>query len=681
MRSMIQSINELTDSREILESRPYPVASITVYIFLSIIISALIWSYFSEKEIVVKANGVIRPYEYETNILNKVTGNVQEIYVKDGQVVKQGDILYTIDHKVLDLQKSILEDQLKKTENEVENLKKLKKSILDGKNYFDKNSEEEYYYYKYMAFYIDRKSIENQVYAVNIQSQDIKDTINNLKLLEQAINQNVNNLNSDSSYYNQFVDYQMNINQKQEKIQQLQTEQDREITNAERTIFDAQQDLQNYLNQYNLNLKTNIEQNKAQLDQLNGEYVQTKDLQNTINNLNLLIQSINDNKNYLPTNSLYYYQFLDYQMNVQQYQYKINQLQNAYNIISQNQDALPTQVDDARTALNAAQQDLEIYKNQYIMNIKANIEQNEEKINQLQGIQAEIQSVENTINNLKLLQKSINDNSNYLSPDSSYYNQFLDYQLNIKQRQDKINELQDNASQQADDEKNAINSAKEELLSYQNQYMLNLKANIEQNETKLKELQANTGSINVEKFTFDTISQIDDNIEADENEIQKLKGDINNINLNIEDYIVKAPTDGTVNMIMNINKGDLLQSGTETVKIIPDKPEYKVQLYISNKDIANIKVGQNIKYHVLALPYQEYGDLTGKITKVGLDSRTDQQSGINYYDAEATINNKTMYSHSGEKGSIKVGMIVEAQVVTRKEKMLYYILEQLNLWN
>ncbi|WP_240495805.1 HlyD family efflux transporter periplasmic adaptor subunit [Thermoanaerobacterium sp. PSU-2] len=678
---MIQSINELTDSREILESRPYPVASITVYIFLSIIISALIWSYFSEKEIVVKANGVIRPYEYETNILNKVTGNVQEIYVKDGQVVKQGDILYTIDHKVLDLQKSILEDQLKKTENEVENLKKLKKSILDGKNYFDKNSEEEYYYYKYMAFYIDRKSIENQVYAVNIQSQDIKDTINNLKLLEQAINQNVNNLNSDSSYYNQFVDYQMNINQKQEKIQQLQTEQDREITNAERTIFDAQQDLQNYLNQYNLNLKTNIEQNKAQLDQLNGEYVQTKDLQNTINNLNLLIQSINDNKNYLPTNSLYYYQFLDYQMNVQQYQYKINQLQNAYNIISQNQDALPTQVDDARTALNAAQQDLEIYKNQYIMNIKANIEQNEEKINQLQGIQAEIQSVENTINNLKLLQKSINDNSNYLSPDSSYYNQFLDYQLNIKQRQDKINELQDNASQQADDEKNAINSAKEELLSYQNQYMLNLKANIEQNETKLKELQANTGSINVEKFTFDTISQIDDNIEADENEIQKLKGDINNINLNIEDYIVKAPTDGTVNMIMNINKGDLLQSGTETVKIIPDKPEYKVQLYISNKDIANIKVGQNIKYHVLALPYQEYGDLTGKITKVGLDSRTDQQSGINYYDAEATINNKTMYSHSGEKGSIKVGMIVEAQVVTRKEKMLYYILEQLNLWN
>lgn len=678
---MIQSINELTDSREILESRPHPVASITVYIFLSIIISALIWSYFSEKEIVVKANGVIRPYEYETNILNKVTGNVQEIYVKDGQVVKQGDILYTIDHKVLDLQKSILEDQLKKTENEVENLKKLKKSILDGKNYFDKNAEEEYYYYKYMAFYFDRKSIQSQVYAVNIQSQDIKDTINNLKLLEQAINQNVNNLNSDSSYYNQFVDYQMNTNQKQEKIQQLQTEQDREIANAERAIFGAQQDLQNYQNQYNLNLKTNIEQNKAQLDQLNGEYAQTKDLQNTINNLNLLIQSINDNKNYLPTNSLYYYQFLDYQMNVQQYQYKINQLQNAYNTISQSQDALPTQVDDARTALNAAQQDLEIYKNQYIMNIKANIEQDEEKINQLQGIEAEIQSVENAINNLKLLQKSINDNSNYLSPDSSYYNQFLDYQLNIKQRQDKINELQDSATQQADNAKNAVNSAKEELLSYQNQYMLNLKANIEQNETKLKELQANTGSINVEKFTFDTMSQIDDNIQADENEIQKLKGDINNINLNIEDYIVKAPTDGTVNMIMNISKGDLLQSGTETVKIIPDKPEYKVQLYISNKDIANIKVGQNIKYHVLALPYQEYGDLTGKITKVGLDSRTDQQSGINYYDAEATINNKPMYSHSGEKGSIKVGMIVEAQVVARKEKMLYYILEQLNLWN
>ncbi|AIS51985.1 putative bacteriocin ABC transporter, bacteriocin-binding protein [Thermoanaerobacter kivui] len=459
MREIVQNIEELTDSRELLESKPHPIASVSVYILLLLIISFLIWSYFSEKEIVVKANGIIRPYK-EFIISNKVTGNVEKIYVTDGQKVKKGDVLYVIEHKNLELQKSILEKQLANKISEVENLKKLKNSIQDGKNYFDKSSENEmYYYYKYLDFYINKKAIESQLYGINVQAQNIDNILENLKNLKKSIDQNENKINNDTSYYNQFVDYQMNINQRQDKIEQLQ---------------------------------------------------------------NALTQK--------------------------------------------------------------------------------------------------------------------------------YY-----------------------------DAENTVQNAKDDLISYQNQYMLSLKSNIEQNEEKLKEIKANLNNVNVEKFTADTIAQIEDNIYSDEKEIEKLKGELQNINLAIEDYIIKSPANGKIDMITSIKEGDLIQSGLEMVKIIPDNSEYIVKLYIPNKDIADIKVGQKIKYHILALPYQEYGELSGEIVKLSIDSRLDKQSGLNYYEAEATIDNKPLYNRKGEKKNIKVGMIVEAHVIGHREKMLYYLLEQLNL--
>ncbi|SHF16780.1 Biotin-lipoyl like [Thermoanaerobacter uzonensis DSM 18761] len=669
MREIVQNIEELTDSRELLEFKPHPIASVSVYILLLLIISFLIWSYFSEKEIVVKANGIIRPYKNEFIISNKVTGNMERIYVTDGQKVKKGDALYVIEHKNLELQKSILEKQLANKISEVENLKKLKNSIQDGKNYFDKSSENEmYYYYKYLDFYINKKALESQLYGINVQAQNVDNILANLKNLKKSIDQNENKINNDTSYYNQFVDYQMNINQRQDKIEQLQRELLRQIEEAQEAIDNAKGELANYKNGYTLNIKSNIEQNYQQLNQLKSQYSQIQDIQDAINNLRLLQRSIYDNKNYFPTYNSYYYKFLDYQMNVQQYQNKIAQLQKTYDSILQNPDALPSQIEDALVALNNAKQEFEIYKNQYLMSVTASIEENETKLHQLQNLPQQIQTIQNNIDNLKLLQKSINDNHNYFSSDSSYYNQFIDYQMNIRQREDKIQQLQNALTEKYYDAEKIVQNAKDDFINYQNQYMLSLKSNIEQNEAKLKEIKASLNNVNVEKFTADTITQIEDNIYSDEKEIEKLKGDLQNVNLAIEDYIIKSPVDGKIDMITSIKEGDLVQSGLEMVKIIPDNPEYIVKLYIPNKDIANVKVGQKIKYHILALPYQEYGELSGEIVKLSIDSRLDKQSGLNYYEAEATIDNKPLYNRKREEKNIRVGMIVEAHVIGHRKK-------------
>jgi HlyD family secretion protein len=179
---------------------------------------------------------------------------------------------------------------------------------------------------------------------------------------------------------------------------------------------------------------------------------------------------------------------------------------------------------------------------------------------------------------------------------------------------------------------------------------------------------------------MDSISQIDDTIKSINEKINELKMNIEAVNRNIDDYEIKAPSDGILHMVVNIKEGDLLQSGYQIANILPEENnKYKVYLYISNKDIANVKTGQNVKFQVLAIPYQEYGYINGKITKLAPDSSLEQKSGQNFYEAEATIDNKPLYSHKRERVYIKSGMVVNAKIVTRKEKMLYYFLNQLKL--
>lgn len=129
MRYVIQDLQEITDSREMLESRSYKFGFILNCIIFALIVTALTWSYFSEKEIVVKATGMVRPYGEIMKISNKTSGIISEVKFKDGDKIKDGDLIYTIEHGDLDFEKMSYEKKLEIKEKELENYNTLLKSI------------------------------------------------------------------------------------------------------------------------------------------------------------------------------------------------------------------------------------------------------------------------------------------------------------------------------------------------------------------------------------------------------------------------------------------------------------------------------------------------------------------------------------------------------------------------
>ena len=125
----------------------------------------------------------------------------------------------------------------------------------------------------------------------------------------------------------------------------------------------------------------------------------------------------------------------------------------------------------------------------------------------------------------------------------------------------------------------------------------------------------------------------------------------------------------------------VLQPGTAIADVVPNSNNFKVDLMIPTKDIANISEDSNIKYSFESLPYREYGFLEGKVESISPDSNVNSETGVSYFVGEGSLNSSALHSNKGEKSFIKPGMVCEAKIITRSEKMLYYLLEQIGFKN
>lgn len=759
MQNVIQNINEITDSREMLEAKPHKFVSIFTYILIVIVTTALGWSYIGKIDIVIKSSGVVRPNDKVTTVLNEIDGKVSEVKFKEGQKVKKGDILYTLECKDYILSKINLNKQLSVLQKDIENMDKLRKSIIDNKNYFDKNSEEQREYYnKYQKYDVDNKKIflaakQNQLQAdiadtnkiitaktITEQISKNNDVINNLKLLLNSIKENKNLFNDGNSIYsNQYLSYQLSIEQlknnieqktinldiSKNKLNQALLDYEREISSTEDSYNKAVLELNKYKSQYLSQISNQIEQNNSALLDLKlsspTTSKQISQYQSTINNLQLILNSIKQGKSlFTSTENSYYNQYIDYNNNIQKYQLEISQavqfLDDLNKRKSKGEVIEDITIKNAQSSVNSAVLALQSYQNSFTMNINQNIENAQNMLEQLiatasaSAVDSKYADINNTILNLKTLQNSvINNISLFNDSNKEYYDKFFEYQNNISQLQNNITQQAklisnleskkalsiDDFNYQLKDIQRDLAGTQIDLSKFQNQSFIDIKNKIEDATKYIDKLQADLeqtklvpqiNEINKEiwqnditKYKMDMLVQLDDSIKLNKQKIDELNNSLGNIQLNLDKSIIKAPIDGVVNIKNDINIGQLIRGGVEILSIIPqDSSKYKVQIYVSNKDIAGIKVGEKVKYQFSALPYQEYGELTGVVTNVSTDATIDPQTGSNFYIVESEIKNSPLYSYKGNKGEIKVGMTCEAQVITNSKRILNYVMEKLH---
>lgn len=613
-------MSEMSDSREVYDSKPNRFFAVFIYTILLIIVIAITWAYFGEIDIVVKSEAIIRPNSQVSTTINTIAGNLDIVNIADGDQVCEGDTLYIINHDDLDTKLGLYEEKKSTIESNLSLLDKYKTSIENEENLLACEGEEEEYYHKYITYMIQIKSLQHSatynederitsLESVKRQIIDYESQLTFLNRLKQSIKQGKNKFNQtgeELTYFNQYVKY----NNDYESVKATYESERQKIelsTNEDSTV-----------NSYNY----------------------YKDMRKQ---LKMLKSSVTNGKSMFDSESIYSSQY-------EQYCNKVKELQATYDQAKANYEAYEAlaglsvtewEVETAYNDMNTAERNLENYKLSFLESLNTNLQETETKIQELKLQKSSILSKKDLLRqNEEKCKTAIKAfQTNYMVELDSKIDA-IETNLDTLYTNKKSLELKEKETLYIDDENSAI-------LSYRNSELQSITENIRALNDQLDEVQASIESL---------LSQQ-------------------------EDCIVKAQMTGVVNTNIELVKGDYLSSGIQVLSILPeDSSMYKAYIYVSNKDIGKLEVGMDVKFNVYAYPNTDYGYLTGCIKKISEDLKVDNSNSTSYYLVEASLDSVEMVDDQGDSAQLKSGMACNAKIITDRESILKFVLDKLNLW-
>ena len=262
-------------------------------------------------------------------------------------------------------------------------------------------------------------------------------------------------------------------------------------------------------------------------------------------------------------------------------------------------------------------------------------------------------------------------------------NKMVNAQKNLSQSEEKLQEANTNAN--FDNELNSINSnilqAQNQLSSLKNNYLVQIGQELQSLNNQLNTINGAVDktslSKSLDKWQF--LSQISSTLNSENSKLDTLNANVKELKNEVNSGEVKANNNGILYMPQTPQVGMVIKAGQEVAEIMPNKSNFKIKIIIPNDEIGNIKVGDGIKYSFLSFPYTEYGFLNGSLKSINVTSEINPKTGLSYYEAVGTLSSNIIKNKEGKEGEIKLGMACEAKIVSRQEKMLYYILNQLGL--
>ena len=139
---------------------------------------------------------------------------------------------------------------------------------------------------------------------------------------------------------------------------------------------------------------------------------------------------------------------------------------------------------------------------------------------------------------------------------------------------------------------------------------------------------------------------------------------------------IRAPVKGTVSRLHTNTVGGVVAAGGPILEVVPFEDALLIEIHIKPSDIANIEVGQPARLKFSAYDFAIYGSIEGVVHFLSADTVTNE-NGVSYYIARI----KPKRDYLGRKARplpVRVGMTVEADVITDKKTVLEYLLKPIN---
>ncbi len=120
----------------------------------------------------------------------------------------------------------------------------------------------------------------------------------------------------------------------------------------------------------------------------------------------------------------------------------------------------------------------------------------------------------------------------------------------------------------------------------------------------------------VQSFLSDQAQKLDASerqAEEDRQKLAKTEALLGNLTL-------KAPIDGRVQSSIVTNIGQVLTSGQEVMRVVPQDSRLEIEAYVLNRDIGFVHVGQDAVVKVEFFPFTRYGSVKAHVVRIATDA-------------------------------------------------------------
>lgn len=158
---------------------------------------------------------------------------------------------------------------------------------------------------------------------------------------------------------------------------------------------------------------------------------------------------------------------------------------------------------------------------------------------------------------------------------------------------------------------------------------------------------------------------------------EELKSQMDRLNKNKTQFVVKAPIKGTLLNILPQESGSFVGAGTQLGEISPDT-ELLVECYVSPVDIGLLQENAKTNFQVDAFNYNQWGFATGQIIEIGKDIELIDNKPI--FRVRCKLDQDYLRLKNGFKGSLKKGMTLNVNFELTERSLYELLYDKMDDW-
>jgi membrane fusion protein, adhesin transport system len=141
----------------------------------------------------------------------------------------------------------------------------------------------------------------------------------------------------------------------------------------------------------------------------------------------------------------------------------------------------------------------------------------------------------------------------------------------------------------------------------------------------------------------------------------------------VERLIIRAPTRGRVQQILQRSPGEVVRPGDAVAKIVPLGDALVAEVLVKPEDIAAVKKGDRAELKVTAYDFSRYGKIKGEVTDIS--PTTFEQDDKRYYYKVHIRFNPNRSDRFAAAWQLQPGMTVDADIISGSKSLLQYLLK------